>query len=111
MTTIHSFYANFNNDSASRLILKLSDGSSFNEGHTQIEFLSPSNDLMVTHQLGGQLNFDALTEVELPLKALKRKYKGLIKAAIHSTISKEKFLLILGFDKEEEPVELVLVAE
>jgi len=111
MITINSFYTNFNNESAGRIILKLADGASFNEGHTRIEFLSPANDIIARHEVGGELNFEKVDEVQFPIKPLKRKYKGLIKAIIHSTFSKEKMNLILGFDKTDELETLVLVAE
>ncbi|MBI3133271.1 MAG: hypothetical protein HYZ14_01215 [Bacteroidetes bacterium] len=111
MSIVHSFYTNFSNESAGRLILKLADGSSFNEGHTRIEFLSPENNLIAHHDVGGELNFEPVHEVELSIKSLKRKYKGWVKAIIHSTISKEKFLLSLGFDKTPDLETLVLVGE
>lgn len=111
MSKVHSFYTNFSNESAGRLILKLTEGLSFNEGHTQIEFLSQDNELIARHQLGGEFNFDRVEAVELPIKTLKRKYKGLVKAMIHSTISKEKFLLSLGFEKSPDLENLVLVGE
>lgn len=92
---MNSFCANFSNESAERLILKLPAGSSFNEGHTRVEFLNANNDFIGRHEFGGELDFEQISEVDLAVNKFKKKYKGLIKAVIYSTISIDKFMLYL----------------
>lgn len=92
---MNSFYTNFSNESAERLILKLPAGSSFNEGHTSIEFHNASNDFIGRHEFGGEFDFEQISEVGLTINKFKKKYKGLVKAVIHSTISVDKFMLYL----------------
>jgi hypothetical protein len=92
---MNSFYTNFSNESAERLILKLPAGSSFNEGLTQIEFLNANNDFIGRYEFGGELDFEQISEVGLAVNKFKKKYKGLIKAIIRSTIAVDKFMLYL----------------